>query len=165
MRQYNTQRGFSMLDLVIAMALISILAGIATPNISRWMTIYRLKGASTDIFSNMQMAKLGSVKDNKSWSINFTESGYQILNGDGVPVKDIDFNKEYSGNILYKNPTGGDTIGQNPLIFNPNGTTNNVAKEGFIYITNQDNTDYYRVGPKYASGGIKVEKWDGAEWK
>jgi hypothetical protein len=128
------------------------------------MTTYRLKGASTDIFSNMQWAKLGAVKENRPWSINFTASGYQILNGTGATVKDIDFDKEYAGDILYKNPTGGDTIGQNPLIFNPNGTTNNVA-EGYVYITNQNKTGYYRIGPKYASGGLKVEKWDGSAWK
>lgn len=87
------------------------------------------------------------------------------MNGNGDTVKDINFDEEYSGNILYKNPTGGDTIGENPLVFSPNGTTNNIAKEGFVYITNQNNTGYYRVGPKYASGGIKVERWDGAAWK
>jgi len=164
MRQHNTQLGFSMLDLLIAMALISILAGIATPGINRWMTTYRLKSASTDIFSNMQLAKLGAVKENRPWSIDFTASGYQVLNGKGETVKDINFGEEYSGNILYKNPEGGGTVGQDPLIFNPNGTTNNIA-DGYVYITNQNNTGYYRVGPKYASGGIKVERWDGAAWK
>jgi prepilin-type N-terminal cleavage/methylation domain-containing protein len=161
MSQHKSQRGFTVIDLVITLAVMSILAGIATPGINRWMSSYRLKSASTDLFSNMQMAKMGSVKENRVWSMAFTGSGYQVLDGEGEVVRSIDFNQDYSGKIIYKNPEAGDTVDTDPLTFNPNGTTN----VGWVYISNQDNTSYYRVGLQFASGGVRVERWNGSEWK
>jgi hypothetical protein len=110
----------------------------------------------------MQLAKMGSVKENRSWSMNFTGSGYRILNGTGQEVRNISFNQDYSGKIIYKNPTAGDIIETNPLIFNSDGTTPTI---GFVYISNQGNTDYYRVGIKYTSGSIRVERWNGSEFE
>jgi prepilin-type N-terminal cleavage/methylation domain-containing protein len=161
MNPHSSQHGFTIIDLVITLAVMSILAGIATPGIHRWMSSYRLKSASTDLFSNMQTAKMGSVKENKSWSIEFTESGYQILDGEDNEFKSVDFNKDYSGKIIYKKPTAGDVVDTDPLIFNPNGTTS----VGWVYISNQENTSYYRVGLQFASGGVRVERWNGSEWK
>lgn len=161
MSQYKSQYGFTVIDLVITLAVVSILAGIATPGMNRWMSSYRLKSASTDLFSNMQMAKTGSVKENRAWRIEFTDSGYQILNGLGNPVKSINFNQDYAGKIIYKNPTAGDSVDTDPLIFNPNGTTN----VGWVYISNQEETSYYRVGLQFASGGIRVERWNGSKFK
>jgi type IV fimbrial biogenesis protein FimT len=162
MSQYKSQYGFTVIDLVITLAVVSILAGIATPGMNRWMSSYRLKSASTDLFANMQMAKASSVKENRAWSMAFTDSGYQILNGDGALVKSINFNQDYSGKIIYKNPEAGSALPlNNPLIFNPNGTTN----VGWVYISNQEKTNYYRIGLQFASGVVRVERWNGSEWQ
>ena len=162
MSQHKSQHGFTMIDLVITLAVLSILAGIATPGMNRWMSSYRLKSASTDLFSNMQMAKTGSVKENRAWSMAFTGSGYQILNGSDQVVRSIDFNQDYFGKIIYKNPEAGLAIPlNNPLIFNSNGTTN----VGWVYISNQENTSYYRIGLQFVSGVVRAERWDGSDWK
>jgi len=59
---YNT--GFSLMELMIAIAIIGIMSGIAIPNIIGWLPDYRLRSATRDIVSCLQEAKLRAVKEN-----------------------------------------------------------------------------------------------------
>ena len=47
------------------------------------------------------------------------------------------------------------------IAFNPNG----LSGIGYAYLSNKSKSAYYRVGMLYATGSIKIEKWDGAQWK
>ena len=69
---------------------------------------HNVKSAALDLYAHMQIAKLGSVKENKSWTINFnpdTLLGYQVRNNAGNVVKTVDFRTRYNGDIQYGDPT------------------------------------------------------------
>jgi Tfp pilus assembly protein FimT len=164
MLYYKKNNGFSIFDLMVTMAIAGVISVTAVPNLKRWSVNHNVKSAAFDLYTHMQIAKLGSVKDNKSWTINFnpdTILGYEVHNNAGKGVKAIDFRTRYSGAIQYGDPTATKTYDTPSIAFNPNG----LSDTGHVYISNKSKSTYYRIGMLYATGAIKIEKWDGAQWK
>jgi hypothetical protein len=107
------------------------------------------------------------VKENKSWTINFNPGGllgYQVLNNAGNPVKTVDFRVRYSGDIQYIDPTTTKNFDHSIITFLPNGLIQSNQEE-YAYLSSKSKSSYYRVGMAYAAGTIKIEKWDGTQWK
>ena len=53
--------GFTIIELLIVIAVLGILGAIAVPNYLSYLPNARLKSAARDLYSNMQLAKLGRV--------------------------------------------------------------------------------------------------------
>ncbi len=172
MARWN-QSGYSILELMVAFAVFVILAGIAAPNLTTWLRTYRVKGAVRDLYSNMQRAKIGAIKDNRPWKIRFEVNGaYDVLrcfttlcetgtvNTDYEIFKTVSFADAYKGRVEFKHPTTGPAIEDPLLVFNPTGLTD----QGFVYLTDKDRILYYRVGTEAASGAVVIEHWDGSTW-
>jgi len=156
--------GFSIIDLMIAMAIASLISVASIHSLKRWSRNYNVQRASMDIYSHMQIEKLGAVKENKSWTINFNPGGllgYQVRNSTGKIVKTVDFSTQYRGEIQYTDPTATKTYDDSSITLNPNGS----SETGYTYISNKSKSSYYRVGMLYAIGSIKIEKWNGTQWK
>src|SRR5262249_52549493 len=114
--------------------------------------------------------KLGAVKENKAWTINFNPGGllgYQVLhkvnNVDKI-VKTVDFRARYNSEIQYADPTASVTYDHPTITFLPNGLIKS-GETGYAYISNKSKSSYYRVGMLYTSSPVKIEKWDGTQWK
>lgn len=60
--------GFTLIELFIIVSLISIMTAIIVPNFMQWVSNYRLKNASFEMRSLMQVAKLAAVKE-KSYAV------------------------------------------------------------------------------------------------
>jgi prepilin-type N-terminal cleavage/methylation domain-containing protein len=77
--------GFSLVELLVAMVILSVMVTIAIPVFGRWLPDYRLRRASRDLYSNMQLAKMGAVRNNTNWAIVFDVGGnrYFICSNDG----------------------------------------------------------------------------------
>ena len=164
MFNYKKENGFSIVDLMIALEIAGLISVASIPSLKGWSRNYNVQSAAMDLHSHMQIAKLGAVKENKSWTINFNPDGllgYQVRNNTGKIVKIVDFNKKYSGEIQYTDPTATKTYDDSSITFNPNG----LSEAGYAYISNKSKSSYYRVGMLYAIGSIKIEKWDGTQWK
>ena len=71
--------GFTLVELVIVIALIGVMAGIAIPNFNSWLPNYRLKSAVQDLYANIQRAKLNAVKRNANTVVSFPAGGYTIF--------------------------------------------------------------------------------------
>jgi len=65
----NPDRGFSLLELVIVMALILIVAGMAIPTMNYAIKDYRLRATSSSVKYVYQQARFQSVKDNIMYSV------------------------------------------------------------------------------------------------
>jgi Tfp pilus assembly protein FimT len=93
---------------MIAMAILGIVATVSAPSFQAWSRNYQLKSASNDLYSHMQMAKIGAVKENRPWTVNFNQNsirGYNIKDGSGKVVNAVDFGAKYNQEIQYKFPT------------------------------------------------------------
>jgi prepilin-type N-terminal cleavage/methylation domain-containing protein len=164
MLYYKKEYGFSIVELMVVIAIIGIISAASVPNLKRWSRNYNVQSAAMDLYAHMQMAKLGAVKENKSWTINFNPDvllGYQIRNNAGNVVKTVDFRTQYNSEIQYVDPTETKTYDDPSIVFNPNG----LSDIGYAYLSNKSKSTYYRIGMLYATGSIKIEKWNGTQWK
>jgi len=80
--------GFTLMELMVAIAIIAIAASIAIPNIIGWLPTHRLASASRAILSVLQQARLRAVKENTFVTVQFNTGNerYNVFwdNGDGV---------------------------------------------------------------------------------
>lgn len=62
----TTQRssGFTLMEVMVVIAIVGIMSAIAIPNFISWLPDYRLRSATRDIVSCFQKAKLRAVKEN-----------------------------------------------------------------------------------------------------
>jgi prepilin-type N-terminal cleavage/methylation domain-containing protein len=84
--QIEQKDGLTLIELVVVMCILGVMVLITIPNIGRWLPRYRLRSAVRDMASAMQLARLGAIKDNREWAIQFDANAqtYTILSDDGA---------------------------------------------------------------------------------
>ena len=68
----SDRRGFTLVELLVAMALIAILLCLAVPSFSDWLENSRLKQSARDVLNAFQTARLEAIKHNTFVSLDFT---------------------------------------------------------------------------------------------
>ncbi len=65
------QSGFSLMELMVVIAIIGILSGIALPNFLSMRADSMLRGAVRELVGNIQKTRMNSIKNNETWAIQF----------------------------------------------------------------------------------------------
>lgn len=78
-------RGFSLLELVIALVLVGVLAVFAAPNLFTVQSI-TLPAVAAQVVSNIRYAQSLAMSQGQRYRINFTATTYQITDMSGVPI-------------------------------------------------------------------------------
>jgi len=71
--------GFSVMELMITIAVIGLLAAIAIPNMIGWRSGARLQGAVENLRGDLQLAKLKAVQENTFVAVLFSGTEYLIF--------------------------------------------------------------------------------------
>ena len=175
--------GFTLIELIVAFLILGIATSIAIPGFSRWLPGYRLKSASRELYANMQLAKMGAIRDRGEWAVflNVGSGVYEVWNGgaDGDYSEAGDNNLEKSINLSdyesgvnygHGNATTpvGTTFGDeitftgNTVVFNSRGMINSITG-GYVYLQNNRNNTY-AVGT-LGTGVILMRTWTGTAWE
>ncbi len=85
MRKYS---GFSLLEVMVVMAIIFIIASIAMPPFLRWRTDAQLRGAASNLRGDLELAKLRAVRENSFVTVLFNANDYIIFVDNGASAGD-----------------------------------------------------------------------------
>ena len=65
------ESGFTLVELIVVIAIVGVLISIAIPSFSRWLPGYRLRSAAKELYTNFQLIKLAAVKQNATCAVVF----------------------------------------------------------------------------------------------
>lgn len=79
----QNQKGFSLIELIVVMAILGIATGIAVPVYNNMKPQIRLNGAARQVMGDLMWARMQAVSQNNRYRIIFlNEYQYQILDDD-----------------------------------------------------------------------------------
>ncbi len=127
-KKISKDTGFTLIELMVVIAISAILSVIAVPNMIGWRNNATLKGNVLNLTGYMEMAKLKAIKENAKVAVVFdvVDNGYSVFvdNGAGSNANNWihDEDEQLLGNI--KSPAGitlSTTRKNNKLRFNSRG--------------------------------------------
>lgn len=176
------KKGFTLIELGVVLAVISIMSVVAIPNIISMMADYRLKAAVRDIVSNFQKAKMVAVKRNTLCTISFkVSSGGESYDYLAYIDEDRDFEcdsceiilvskrlSDYKSGVAFDSSKGGGdgltfknnekgcpsiSFNSRGLAISPGGASG--MGMGSVYLKNNKNTQ--RCVTVHKAGRIKIQ--------
>ena len=163
----NQKKGFSLVELMVVIAIISIIAAISSLNLVTGLPKYRLKRASRDITSRLRQARSTAIKTSSTVIVQF-DSGNNSYSIDNklYPATGGNTNNALSsyygsglsfdrGNYGSGNPV---TFPSERVTFNSRGICPSL---GSIYLSNNEG-DVNKIAISRA-GRIRLTKWYGSE--
>lgn len=79
----SSARGFSLLELLMAMAIITIAMSVSVPSFQVWIDNFRLSGTAAGVVDALQIARSEAVSRNKNVVLRFTSNSWQLFVDDG----------------------------------------------------------------------------------
>ena len=136
----NEESGFTLIELMVVIAIVAVLAGIAMPSFIGRLPARRLEAAASDVNAAIQVARLSAVKENtsatlqfdvddESYSITVTVSGRLVKSGKmpaGVDLEDVFLSNTTNpafGGLITFDSRGFPTPPVDVVLQNTTGTT------------------------------------------
>ena len=76
--------GFSVLELMVVVAVVALLAAVATPSLVSWQRERRLTGAAANLAADLELAKMRALRENSFVAMIFSADGYTIFVDNGA---------------------------------------------------------------------------------
>lgn len=76
-----SQLGFTLIELMIVVAIVGIISAIAIPSYLSWKPGYIARGAVSKVSGDLKRAKMRALETRRQCRVVFTTNGYQILDG------------------------------------------------------------------------------------
>lgn len=86
MRLFNKQSGFTLIELIVIIAIVAVFAAIAVPNFLSYMPKSRLNGAARQVMGDLMAARMKAVKENTTVTVTMVSNSdheYKISTAGG----------------------------------------------------------------------------------
>jgi prepilin-type N-terminal cleavage/methylation domain-containing protein len=154
----SRNKGFTILELMVVIAILGVMAGIMTPSFMAWRDRSRVKGDATELRAVFESAKLRAIKHNTNAVVTFPDTtSYQAFvdaNDNGIRDggEDIIASRTLTPGVTI---TGNTFVGQD-MAFNPRGMANGPNSTGTITMTSPGGERYSVVVSSF--GRVRMER-------
>ena len=172
--------GFTLIEMIVVIAIMAIMLGIAVPAFLGMTPRSSLKTAARDIISNLQLARVEALRGRTTWAVQFDTDNarYRILDDDGTDdtwnttddhvfktvnfsdYRDVSYGSAQGARPDCSDPPDGVSFSANRVTFKSDGS----SESGTVYIQNADG-DTFAVGSLSAAGRIKSWRNYGSGWE
>ncbi len=109
-------RGFTLLEVLVALALVTILAAISVPHWGTLLPTYRLRSAARQLRADLNRIKMQAVSETARLHLVFSASRYSVEKYDGATYRPIGDDRSLPNGIDIRSTT------RSSLGFTPRGT-------------------------------------------
>jgi prepilin-type N-terminal cleavage/methylation domain-containing protein len=165
--------GFSLVEILSAIALMGIITGFAANRFSAWQPNFRVRGAALAVAGDMSIARLSAVKEGRIYQFFPVAGGYQIrrddLGGGWEVMKTVTIANDFPTIVfgytgITKDPYGTNIVAAvpgAPVVFHSNGTIQNAAG---VFVQTSSTPLSQQAVSVTGAGRIRVWKWSGTAW-
>jgi type IV fimbrial biogenesis protein FimT len=142
-------KGFTLVEIVIVIAILGIAAAVAAPNLASMMARHQLKGAARQVMGDLMWARMQSVSQKNEFKIfSMNSHEYKILDDDDNDGKVDDGEWNRRRDIREAYPDVSMSFSANPIFF-PRGS----ASTGTITLMNRSGAKKVKI---HLTGRVKV---------
>jgi prepilin-type N-terminal cleavage/methylation domain-containing protein len=125
--------GFTIVELIVAISIVTILIAVSTPNLLSRIPEYRLRSAARELHGNLQFARMTAIKSRANCTTTFNPSpspGNYVITIPGKTLKTVNLSSYKSG-VTYSGAPPA------TIVFAPSGI---ASTPGSVILTNAGST-------------------------
>lgn len=168
-------QGFTLLELIVVIAIVAILAAIGFPQLNLYRAEAAQKEAATEVFYALRLARSSAVSHNREYRVAFDLDSrrYWLEQGD-APNNSSNWNSirnlgQFSVGLVmatkadcsHTTGDGSSVTADNHIHFNPNGTcgSSGSANSRYVCVLDTAGGAKYRSGvPSTSLGRVKINR-------
>jgi len=156
------RRGFTLVEIALALAVLGILATASLPFFQRWKEAIDVRNAAGDVADLMLQARMRSVVERRDYTLSVDYTAETFSAQPAIRPARI------AGSVdLFADTSDPDcpSLASRSVLFRPNGTASAAGFEAvYLKSTSAGVAMHYRVKVLGATGKITLERWTGGAW-
>jgi prepilin-type N-terminal cleavage/methylation domain-containing protein len=179
----ESKKGFTLIEIIITMAIIGIVSAIAIPNFSKWKEKHEIEGQAQKVYFDLMLARTAAIKSNNDVRVTFnlvanTYTVHEDSNNDGVADAGENFKNailendvQFAYNVGISDTDGNAVTsavsfnGAQVVVFDSRGQADSTGKVLLLHQNDIGVTDDRArlISVLQATGGVDYWKYSAAD--